>query len=129
MLPRMANPYTQPYEQFRGMGNVKGASAQERRQREQASGTADLIRMLGSVAPAVGTVAGTGLGALIGAAAGGVGAAPGAAIGGALGGGLGQVAGGLANEGASSMEKPFLERQAARDRQIEMLLSTLGSMR
>jgi hypothetical protein len=129
MIARMMNPYKQPYEQFKGMGRVAGPSAGERRQQQQASGMADILRMLGSAAPAAGTALGAGIGGLIGAGAGGVGALPGASIGGAIGGGLGQMAGGLAEGGAGMAERPTLERQQARDRQIEMLLQAFGSRR
>lgn len=129
MLSHMANPYTQPYEKFRGMGRVAGPSAQERRQREQASGTADLLRMLAGAAPAAGTAIGAGIGGLLGAGAGGIGALPGAALGGTIGGSLGQMAGGLAGAGADMTERPGLERQQERDRQIEMLLQAFGSRR
>lgn len=129
MIARMMNPYKQPYEQFKGMGRVAGPSAAERRQQQQASGMADILRMLGNAAPAAGTALGAGIGGLIGAGAGGVGALPGASIGGAIGGGLGQMAGGLAESGAGMAERPTLERQQARDRQIEMLLQAFGSRR
>jgi hypothetical protein len=130
MIARMTNPYSQPYEKYKGMGTVKGASADERKKREQASGMADLLRMLGGVAPAAGTALGAGAGALIGGlATGGAGALPGAGLGGTIGGALGQMAGGLAESGASSAERPYLESQSARDRQIEMLLSAFGSRR
>lgn len=120
MITRMADPYAQPYEKFRGMGRVAGPSAAERRQREQASGTSDLLRMLAGAAPAVGTAAGAGIGALVG------GGLPGAAIGSAIGGSLGQMAGGLAEGGASMVERPGLEKQMERDRQIELLLKAFS---
>lgn len=126
MITRMQNPYTQPYDKIRGMGKVAGPSAAERRQREQASGTADLLRMLAGAAPAAGTAIGAGIGGLLGAGAGGLGALPGAALGGTIGGSLGQMAGGLAESGASMTERPGLERQAARDQQIEMLLKAFS---
>lgn len=126
MIARMANPYTQPYEQFRGMGRVAGPSAEERRRAQQQTGTADLLRMLAGAAPAAGTAIGAGIGGLIGLGAGGVGALPGAAIGGTIGGQLGQMAGGLAEGGASMAEREPLERQAARDRQIELLLKAFS---
>lgn len=126
MLPHMADPYAQPYERFRGMGRVAGPSAQERRQREQASGTADLLRMLAGAAPAAGTAIGAGIGGLLGAGAGGIGALPGAALGGTIGGSLGQMAGGLAEGGAGMVERPGLEKQMERDRQIEMLLKAFS---
>lgn len=122
MIARMASPYTQPYEKFRGMGRVAGPSAAERRQQQQASGTSDLLRMLAGAAPAAGTAIGAGIGGLLGAGAGGIGALPGAALGGTIGGSLGQMAGGLAEGGASMVERPTLEKQAERDRQIELLL-------
>jgi len=140
MIAPMANPYTQPYEKYRGMGRVAGPSASEQRSRESASGMADILRMLGSAAPAVGSGLGMAAGAAlpmlagsiggpVGTALGALGAPAGAAIGGAIGGGLGQAAGGLAEGGASSMERPYLERQSARDRQIEMMLQAFGSRR
>lgn len=122
----MANPYTSAFMKYRDMGKVAPASGRERQEREQASGTADLLRMLAGAAPAVGTALGTGIGAVAG---GGALSLPGAAIGGAIGGGIGQAVGGLAEGGASGMERPFVERQAERDRKIEMLLSALGSRR
>ena len=125
----MANPYTQPYEKYRGIGNVAPASRQEQQQRQSASGTADILRMLAGAAPAVGSAAGLGIGALLAAPTGGMSIPAGAALGGAIGGGLGQAVGGLAGEGASATERPYMEKQAARDRQIEMLLQALGSRR
>lgn len=64
---------------------------------------ADALRMVGTVAPAVGTAAGGILGGVIGAGAGGVGALPGAGIGAGIGGALGQGAGMLATGGADMM--------------------------
>lgn len=129
MITRMQNPYRQPYDSIRGMGKVAGPSSAERRQQQQASGTADLLRMLAGAAPAAGTAIGAGIGGLLGAGAGGLGAVPGAALGGTIGGSLGQMAGGLAEGGAGMVERPALERQEARDRQIEMLLQAFGSRR
>lgn len=126
MITRMQNPYTQPYDKIRGMGKVAGPSAAERRQREQSSGTADLLRMLAGAAPAAGTAIGAGIGGLAGLATGGALSLPGAALGGTIGGSLGQMAGGLAESGAGMVERPGLERQAARDQQIEMLLKAFG---
>lgn len=108
------------------MGRVAGPSAEERRRAQQQTGTADLLRLLAGAAPAAGTAIGAGIGGLIGAGAGGVGALPGAAIGGTIGGQLGQMAGGLAEGGASMAEREPLERQAARDRQIELLLKAFS---
>jgi len=118
MITRM-DPYAQPYEKFRGMGRVAGPSAAERRQQQQASGTSDLLRMLAGAAPYVGTAIGAGIGGLAG---GGALSVPGAMLGGSIGGSLGQAAGGVAQAGADMVERPGLEKQAERDRQIELLL-------
>jgi len=129
MLSHMANPYTQPYEKYRGMGRVAGPSAQERQQNQQASSTGDILRMLAGAAPMAGSAIGAGIGGVLGAGAGGIGALPGAQLGGMIGGGLGQMAGGMAGAGANRAERPGLERQQERDRQIEMLLQAFGSRR
>ncbi len=129
MITRMQNPYRQPYDSIRGMGKVAGPSSAERRQQQQASGTADLLRMLAGAAPAAGAALGAGVGGLAGLATGGALSLPGAALGGTIGGSLGQMAGGLAEGGAGMVERPALERQEARDRQIEMLLQAFGSRR
>ena len=129
MLSHMANPYTQPYEKYRGMGRVAGPSAAEQRQNEKSSGTADLLRMLAGAAPMAGSAIGAGIGGVLGAGAGGIGALPGAQLGGGIGGALGQMAGSLAGAGADVTERPALERQQARDKQIEMMLQAFGSRR
>jgi hypothetical protein len=140
MLSHMANPYTQPYEKYRGMGRVAGPSAQERQQNQQASGTGDILRMLAGAAPTIGSglgmAAGLALPALGGIIGGPAGAALGsltapaaAELGGKIGGMFGQTAGGLAGAGANMAERPGLERQQERDRQIEMLLQAFGSRR
>jgi hypothetical protein len=122
MITRM-DPYAQPYEKFRGMGRVAGPSAAERRQQQQASGTSDLLRMLAGAAPYVGTAIGAGIGGLAG---GGALSAPGALVGGSIGGSLGQAAGGVAQAGADMVERPTFEKQAERDRQIELLLKAFS---
>lgn len=111
MIAHMMNPYQQPYERFKGMGKVAGPSAAERQQAQQQTGTADLLRMLAGAAPAVGT----GIGMLAGGPAGA-----------AVGTGLGQMAGSLLGGGATMAERPALERQQARDQQIELLLKAFG---
>lgn len=130
----MANPYTQPYEQFRGMGKVAGPSAQERRKQQQSQGMADILRMLGNAAPAAGTAIGGLLGAFGGGALGAIGGPAGAAVGGGLGkeggaklgGDIGQFVGSLAGGGADMAERDSLERQQERDRQIGLLLNAFG---
>lgn len=117
----MANPYTQPYEQFRGMGKVAGPSAAERRKQQESQGMADILRMLGNAAPAVGSAIGGALGM-----AGGPLAPLTMAGGAALGGALGQAAGSLAGGGADMAERESLERQQERDRQIGLLLNAFG---
>ena len=140
MLSHMANPYTQPYEKYRGMGRVAGPSAAERRQNEQSSGTADILRMLSGAAPVIGSglgmAAGLALPALGGAIGGPAGAALGALtapaaseLGGKIGGMFGQTAGSLLGAQADITNRPALERQQARDKQIEMLLQAFGSRR
>lgn len=136
----MANPYTQPYEKYRGMGNVAGPSAAERRQNQQASGSADILRMLAGAAPAAGTGLGMAAGMALPAIGGMIGGPAGAMlgqlsapmaaqIGGGIGNMLGQAVGGFAGGSADMAERPALERQQARDRQIEMLLQSFGSRR
>jgi hypothetical protein len=115
---RMANPYSQPYEQFRGMGKVAGPSAEERRKQKESQGMADILRMLGQVAP----MAGSAIGGALGAAGGPLGMAGGAALGGSI----GQAAGSLAGAGADMAERGALERQQERDRQIGLLLNAFG---
>ena len=104
---------------------VPMASKAERRGRKQASGNADILRLLAGMAPAAGTAIGGIAGGVIGAAAGGVGAIPGAGMGSAIGGGLGQAAAAGLGSGADSMTKEYEEKQAARDAQLQMLLSAL----
>lgn len=107
----MANPYGAHYQQFAGMGRVAGPSKREQAEQKNASAISDILRMIGGVAPA----AGGAIGALAGGPAGAV-----------IGSGIGQVAGGLAEGGANMVERPSLERQAARDRQIEAMLAAFG---
>lgn len=114
--------YTESYDPYRDMGQVSPAGKKERMAGQKASGSADIMRMLAQVAP----FAGAALGGTAGLALGGPG---GAMLGGQIGAGAGQMAGGVLGAGAESTERPYLERQQARDRQIEMLLSALGRSR
>ena len=113
---------------------VPMAGKAERRGRKQASGNADILRLLAGMAPAAGTAIGGIAGGLIGAAGAGVptagiGVVPGwiagAGAGSAIGGGLGQAAAAGLDSGADSMTKEYEEKQAARDAQLQMLLSAL----
>ena len=104
---------------------VPMASKAERRGRKQASGNADILRLLANMAPMAGTAIGGIAGGVIGAGAGGVGAIPGAAAGSAIGGAAGQAVGSALGSGADSMTKEYEEKQAARDAQLQMLLSAL----
>jgi len=97
---------------------VPMASKAERRGRKQASGNADILRLLAGMAPAAGTAIGGIAGGLLGGPLG-------AGAGSAIGGGLGQAAAAGLGSGADSMTKEYEEKQAARDAQLQMLLSAL----
>ena len=113
---------------------VPMASKAERRARKSASGNADILRLLANMAPMAGTAIGGIAGGVIGAAGAGVptagaGAVPGwiagAGAGSAIGGAAGQAVGSALDSGADSMTKEYEEKQAARDAQLQMLLSAL----
>jgi len=97
---------------------VPMASKAERRGRKQASGNADILRLLAGMAPAAGTAIGGIAGGLLGGPLG-------AGAGSAIGGGLGQAAAAGLGSGADSMTKEYEEKQAARDAQLQMLLAAL----
>jgi len=99
------------------------------KRREQGSGTADLMRMLGSAAPFLGTAAGTAIGAGVGSLAGGIGAVPGAGIGSAIGSGLGMAAGSALGAGADMQTRPFEEEDAEREARRALYLQMLGAAR
>lgn len=124
----MKSPYGNQYGSDLLKTQVKGPSNRERAQAGAASRNANLLRLLSSAAPAVGSIAGTAIGAGIGSMAGGVGAVPGAAIGGALGGGAGQMLGALGGEGAAQMTQPFEEADLDRRAKLEMYQRILGGM-
>ena len=104
---------------------VPMASKAERRARKSASGNADILRLLANMAPMAGTAIGGIAGGVIGAAGGPGGAIAGAGAGGAIGGAAGQAVGSAMGSGADSMTKEYEEKQAARDAQLQMLLSAL----
>ncbi|MCC7173493.1 MAG: hypothetical protein IT459_23820 [Planctomycetes bacterium] len=99
------------------------------RGRRQAEGQADLLRLLGGLAPAVGGVGGAALGGLVGGlATGGVGIIPGAVAGGGLGASVGSGVGALANYGADMAVRPHEEaamKKKARDEELMRLLSAM----
>lgn len=92
------------------------------RKRESAEGMSDLMRMLGTAAPFLGTAAGTGIGALVGGPAG-------AMVGGGIGGGLGSAAGSALGAGADAQTRPFEEADAEREARRAMYLQMLGAAR
>lgn len=116
----MPSPYANPYGNLTKV-NVRGPSAEERRKAKSAGASADLLRMLGAAAPAVGGLAGTAIGA-------GLGGPAGAAIGGAIGGGAGQMLGaGLGFAGDKAVE-PYEEADLARRRRLDAINRVLGSL-
>lgn len=122
-----SSPYANPYGNLTKV-DVRGPSAEERRKAKSAGASADLLRMLGAAAPAVGGLAGTAIGAGIGSMAGGIGAAPGAAIGGAIGGGAGQMLGAGLGYGADQQVQPYEEADMARRRRLDAINRVLGSL-
>lgn len=123
----MPSPYANPYGDLTKV-NVQGPSADERRKAKSAGASADLLRLLGGVAPAVGGIAGTAIGAGLGSMAGGIGAAPGAAIGGAIGGGAGSMLGAGLGYGADKQVEPYEEADMARRRRLDAIKQVLGSL-
>lgn len=123
----MASPYANPYGSLTKV-DVKGPSADERKRAEEASGSADLLRLLSSAAPIAGTAIGTAIGAAAGAPAGGIGAIPGAAIGGAIGGGVGNLAGSALSSGADNQTREFEEKDLARRRRLEAIQRVAGML-
>lgn len=108
------DPYAKRFDKFKGMGNVSGPSAREQKDAQQASGVADVMRLLGGLAPA----AGTGIGAIVGGPAG-------AAIGGAL----GQVGGGLLSGGADMATRKYEDADLARREKLAALMGAFGGRR
>jgi hypothetical protein len=123
----MPSPYANPYGDLTKV-NVQGPSTSERRKAKSAGASADLLRLLGGVAPAVGGIAGTAIGAGLGSLAGGIGAAPGAAIGGAIGGGAGSMLGAGLGYGADKQVEPYEEADMARRRRLDAIKQVLGSL-
>lgn len=105
------DPYAQRYKQFAGMGKVPGPSRQEQQGRQQASGMADIMRLLSGVAPA----AGTAIGALAGGPAGAL-----------IGGGVGQVGAGLLSGGADMATRKYEDADMARQEKLQALLQAFG---
>ena len=118
----MANPYAPSIAKPR-------LAAPRDKKREDAGGIADIMRMLGTAAPGIGTAAGGAIGAALGAPAGGIGALPGAAIGSAIGGGLGGAAGSALGAGADAQTRPFEEADAEREARQQLYMQMLGAAR
>lgn len=116
----MPSPYANPYGNLTKV-DVRGPSAEERRKAKSAGASADLLRMLGAAAPAVGGLAGTAIGA-------GLGGPAGAAIGGAIGGGAGQMLGAGLGFGADQQVQPYEEADMARRRRLDAINRVLGSL-
>jgi len=124
----MASPYMNQMGPDLLQTGVKPVSSRERQKAKQASSNANLLRLLSSAAPAVGTVAGTAIGAGIGSLAGGVGAIPGAALGGSIGGGLGSLVGTAGAGAADQMTQPYEEADLDRKAKLEMYQKILGGL-
>lgn len=129
----MKSPYANPYGSLTKV-DVQGPSPEEQAKAKQGSANADLLRMLGSAAPVVGTALGGVAGGLLGAA-GGAALGPGGAAVGALGGaakgaGIGSALGGLggnALNGAADMQtRESEEKDIARRRKLEALQQVMG---
>lgn len=124
----MASPYANPYGDLTKV-NVRGPSDDERRKAKSAGASADLLRMLGAVAPAAGGLIGTGIGALgAGLVSGGMGAPAGAALGGTLGAGAGQMVGAGLGFGADKAVEPYEEADLSRRRRLDAINRVLGSL-
>lgn len=124
----MASPYANPYGDLTKV-NVRGPSDEERRRAKGAGASADLLRMLGAVAPAAGGLIGGGIGALAGGLpTAGVGAAPGAALGATLGAGAGQMVGAGLGFGADKAVEPYEEADLSRRRRLDAINRVLGSL-
>ena len=124
----MASPYTNQLGPDLLKTGIKPVSSRERKAGSQASGNANLLRLLSSAAPALGSVAGTAIGAGVGSMAGGVGAIPGAALGGAIGGGAGKLLGSVGGTAADQMTQPYEEADLDRKAKLEMYQRILGGL-
>lgn len=118
--------YQSPYDQrWQGSGSQFSAPPPMPAGRQQASGTNDLLRLLGGLAPIAGTVAGGAIGL-------GVGGPAGMMAGAQLGNVAGQGASALANYGGDQVMKPYDEAEAkrqARQQGINNALSALMATR
>lgn len=115
--------YQSPYDQrWQGAGSQFSAPPPMPAGRQQASGSSDLLRLLGGLAPIAGTVIGGGIGAAIG------GGIPGMAAGSALGGAAGSGVGALANYGSDQIMKPYDQAQANRQARQQGIQNALQAL-
>lgn len=112
------NRYQKPYAGFSGIGKVAGPTPQQQREAEQASGTADIVRLLSNLAPLAGTAIGAGIGSVVPGA--------GTMAGAALGGAAGQAVGGLGNAGADMLTRKAEDEDARRQAKIAALQAAFG---
>jgi len=113
--------YQDAFKGYSGIGKVAGPSAQEVAGGKQASGNADILRLLGGLAPAAGSLIGAGIGSVVPGA--------GTAIGGTIGGMAGQLGGSLLSSAADSQTKPYEDADMKRQAKIQALMSVMGGRR
>jgi hypothetical protein len=121
----MASPYANPYGSLTKV-NVQGPTPEEQAKAKQGSANADLLRMLGSAAPVVGTALGGVAGGLLGMAGGPAGALGGASAGASIGSALGGLGGNALNGAADMQTRESEEKDIARRRKLEALQQVMG---
>lgn len=121
----MASPYANPYGSLTKV-NVQGPTPEEQAKAKQGSANADLLRMLGSAAPVVGTALGGVAGGLLGMAGGPAGALGGASAGASIGSALGGLGGNALNGAADGQTRESEEKDIARRRKLEALQQVMG---
>lgn len=118
----MKSPYANPYGAKLTQSGIKGPTDIERRNSAQASNNANLLRLLSSAAPAIGTIGGAAIGGLAG------GGLPGAMLGGTIGGAAGNAVGAMGGEAANQMTDPYEKADMERKARFEAFQSILRGM-
>jgi hypothetical protein len=121
----MKSPYANPYGSLTKV-DVQGPSPEEQAKAKQGSANADLLRMLGSAAPVVGTALGGVTGGLLGMAGGPAGALAGASAGAGIGSQLGQLGGNALGGAADMQTRESEEKDLARRRKLDALQQVMG---
>jgi hypothetical protein len=121
----MASPYANPYGSLTKV-NVQGPTPEEQAKAKQGAANADLLRMLGSAAPVVGTALGGVAGGLLGMAGGPAGALGGASAGASIGSALGGLGGNALNGAADGQTREAEEKDLARRRKLDALQQVMG---